>query len=381
MNVSKMIRFSCVLVAILAALVIRTEGATATQTHKCGKWHSVPSPNPFGSIYLFGVTALSTNDVWAVGDGQDNTLTLTEHWDGAKWSVITSPNEPGAQWNTLYAVSGASPNDIWAVGTYENNGLPYNTLIEHWDGSQWSIVPSPNLSQSYNSLYSVAAISANDAWAVGDSYSPDHVLIEHWNGTKWSVVSSPQLGTSMFLAGITAVSANNIWAVGNVYRNTINGTINQTLIEHWNGDRWSVVSSPNDGTLINSLKAVAASSDNDIWAVGYIELTTAKGPVNRPEVEHWDGVKWSLISSPLASSSYGLLSVVAISPNDAWDIGFQQEGGMLIEHWDGNSWRIVPSPQPYYGELMSIAATSAHHVWAVGTQTGKAGKTLIEYYC
>jgi hypothetical protein len=42
-----------------------------------------------------------------------------------------------------------------------------HTLIEHWNGSAWTIVPSPNVGSGNNSLAAVAARSANDVWAVG----------------------------------------------------------------------------------------------------------------------------------------------------------------------------------------------------------------------
>src|SRR5438045_9623651 len=61
---------------------------------------------------------------------------------------------------------------------------------------QWSVVPSPNGSSSSN-LSGVAAVSANDIWAVGSSgnqMSGAQTLIEDWNGTSWSVVTSPNPG-------------------------------------------------------------------------------------------------------------------------------------------------------------------------------------------
>jgi len=41
------------------------------------------------------------------------------------------------------------------------------TLVEHWDGAQWSLAPSPNAGTGNNSLAAVVAISANDVWAAG----------------------------------------------------------------------------------------------------------------------------------------------------------------------------------------------------------------------
>src|SRR6266536_3205590 len=110
---------------------------------------------------------------------------------------------------------------------------------------QWSVVPSPNGSSS-SGLSAVAVVSANDVWAVGSSGSQrsgGQTLIEHWNGTSWSVVTSPSPATgNNELFSVSAASASSIWTVGFLTNNTSGQTPNdQTLIEHWNGSSWSVV--------------------------------------------------------------------------------------------------------------------------------------------
>jgi len=70
------------------------------------------------------------------------------------------------------------------------------TDIEHWDGTTWSIVPSPNAemgASATNLLNGVATLSASDAWAVGmasaDQNAPAYALTEHWDGKRWSIVN------------------------------------------------------------------------------------------------------------------------------------------------------------------------------------------------
>jgi len=108
------------------------------------------------------------------------------------------------------------------------------------------VVKSPNVGSNFNQLLGVAAVSASNIWAVGSYYAgsakADQTLIEHWNGTSWSVVKSPNVGSSRnYLRGVAAVSANNIWAVG--FGHPSRTSADQTLIEHWNGTSWSVVKS------------------------------------------------------------------------------------------------------------------------------------------
>ncbi len=175
----------------------------------------------------------------------------------------------GKEGSELRGVGAVSASDLWAVGDYVGN-----TLIEHWDGTSWSVVPSPNPGTVNNYLSGVAAVSANDVLAVGssDSTSSQQTLVEQWNGTGWNVVSTPSPGIlGNYLVGVTAASENDVWAVGGY---TNNHVYSQTLTEHWNGTGWKVVPSPNPGTLSNQLQGVAAISTSDVWAVGYYDQNT-----------------------------------------------------------------------------------------------------------
>ncbi|HMA37878.1 MAG TPA: S-layer homology domain-containing protein, partial [Chloroflexia bacterium] len=139
---------------------------------------------------------------------------------------------------------------------------------EHWNGNAWAVVASPNPSTLDNNLYGVAAVGANDVWAVGsyDGGMTSPTLTEHWNGSAWTSVASPNPGVANELVAAVAVSTNDVWAVGDYCLS--NCTIFQTLMEHWNGSAWTVVPSPNGGTGSNSLYGVAAVAANDVWAVG-----------------------------------------------------------------------------------------------------------------
>jgi hypothetical protein len=57
-----------------------------------------------------------------------------------------------------------------------------DTLITHWDGSLWSIVSSPNRTGfQYNFLNAITCVSANDCWAAGTSDTPNAItLVEHY---------------------------------------------------------------------------------------------------------------------------------------------------------------------------------------------------------
>jgi hypothetical protein len=181
------------------------------------------------------------------------------HWDGSEWQRITLPSNIPA--GTLTGVAAIAANDVWAVGRTGSS-----TLTIHWDGTGWSHVPSPNLSTGRSFLFGVDAVAADDVWAVG-YYGPQgsgYPLTLHWDGIQWNVVPAPILGTATYLLGVDTVSADNVWAVGNYF---VDG-VPRTLTMQWNGAEWSLVASPNANTGSNHLYGVSAASANDIWTVG-----------------------------------------------------------------------------------------------------------------
>jgi hypothetical protein len=284
------------------------------------------------------VDAVSPTDAWVVGDYSE-IFTFAEHWDGTSWTERL-PQDPGGSEpeDILWGVGEVSPTDVWAVGSAISDEDEHgSTLIEHWDGSDWSIVPSPDpvgLERPY--LACVSVVSTDDVWAVGGSrYTEQSIpLVEHWNGKRWSIIKSPNPGGVASLYSVTALSAHNVWAVGS------RGNDNQqTLIEHWDGGGWSVVASPDGDGRVSLLQSVDAVSGQDVWAVGHSGASDGRGDTL---VEHWDGSTWGIVPSPNPGSARnGLTSVSADSHSDAWAVGYTSDttlGKPLMEHWDGDSW-------------------------------------------
>lgn len=359
-------------------------------------WNVVSSPNTtMPDNILRGVAVVTASDIWVVGDAtRDPSVpgaTLIEHWDGSSWSIVRSPGPRGAT-ALLDGISAISSNDVWAVGTAQGRGSA-RTLTEHWDGQRWQIVPSPSLSvgsqPADNTLTGVVAISSNDVWAVGyaASITIGETLVEHWDGTSWTIVQSPNpgQGTGFFddrLFGVTAVSASDIWTAG---ESTALGE-EHNLIEHWDGSAWNVVVSPHfPNTNVDFMNAISAISATDIWTVGAFTIPNAEGSPLQTGTLHWDGTSWSILDSPSPSSSFDILNgVAAVSSDDVWAVGsFQADSGLLntlIEHWDGTSWSVFPSPAGTpSSELLGVAAVSSTDLWSVGENASER-RTLIEHF-
>src|ERR1043166_8827708 len=194
--------------AVTPTLVQPSNQQSATSTPwSGGTWSVVDTPNPHvADEYFKGVNCTSESDCWAVGHYffADPTLgvwrTLIEHWDGASWSIVSSPNANTNGDNYLTSITCVSASECWAVGYYSDRpgSQLYRTLTLRWAGGSWSIVSSANTdSAQANLLNGVTCVSASECWAVGysGSGSENRALIERWDGTSWSIVSSPNIGT------------------------------------------------------------------------------------------------------------------------------------------------------------------------------------------
>jgi hypothetical protein len=295
-------------------------------------WTQMPSPNPGTGTdsRLFGVHALTASNAWAVGEYYEGSIfkTLIVHWDGSAWTQVPSPNVSGATQNDLVAVRGTSATNVWAVGYHNTSSNVDQTLIEHWNGTSWKVVPTPDPSgpDLDQELTGVSGSSASDAWAVGFYYTGglDKSMILHWNGSSWKQVTSPNPGSQgTFLFGVRSTSATNAWAVGSSY----NGTADKTLIVHWDGSAWKQIKSPNPGgaTENSDLSAVAATTTTDAWAVG--DYDTGAG--TRTLALHWDGSAWAQAATPnLGGSSIDdtFTAVGASTAGNVWVVGRYYDG-------------------------------------------------------
>jgi hypothetical protein len=282
---------------------------------------------------------------------------------GPSWSTVASSEHL----NKPRAITAIASDDIWVVGSTKKNAEPIRTGAEHWDGTSWSRVPTPDVGAGENALNGVDALASNNVWAVG--YSGRHTLIERWNGTQWRVVASPNAGTTgdrNTLTSVDALSSTNAWAVGS----TLTATSRRSLIQRWNGSSWTIVPSPNPGTLGNSLLGVAGAGPSDIWAVGW---KNSREEGLRSLLLHYDGTGWTEGAGvPRVGTGDNVLTGISVVSNeDVWVTGYYVDGTQyktLTLHYNGTTWSQVPSPNGADGTsiLTGVDATSPTNAWAVG---------------
>jgi hypothetical protein len=207
-------------------------------------WRRAASPNPGGAgrdDRLTSVTVVSADDAWAVGyysDARSARRVLALHWNGGSWLPAPTPSLGRSHGSMLFGVTALSASDVWAVG-YLIQRIP-KTLVLRWNGSSWVRAATPGPTGGGDILSGVAATSPVNVWAVGQSKisaGRSAGLILHWNGSTWTPMPgpTPDPGDSALLIGVVASSASDAWAVG-AYR-TPNGYA-QGLFLHWNGHSW-----------------------------------------------------------------------------------------------------------------------------------------------
>jgi hypothetical protein len=356
------------------------QAAPAATAASCRSGVITPSPSPSGFVGLFGISALSPQNVWAVGYylkvgvGEQ---ALVEHWNGQRWAVVAAPS-PGPN-AALYDVKAISPSDVWALGLHANgNRVNENPFFEHWNGSAWSVVSSPAVAGFLGAL---GVGSANDIWAVGARQNgmqvpPPKTLVEHWNGTRWQVVPSPSPSTyGDLLGGVTVAGPNDVWAMGQAGTNRFD---HAPLAEHWNGHTWSVVPVPAE-SFTSYLGGVASAGPNDVWSVGGYSVQSPTGTLLFTLTERWNGHHWSIVASPGPTGDDDLTAVAAVSANDIWAVGSTGSNTTFVLRWTGHAWTTYPglSRTGAVNALFAVSAPTATDIWVAGG----GYKTVVEHLC
>jgi hypothetical protein len=224
--------------AVTAAVGTTTPAtSTALIEHYDGtSWTVKTGATTSAYTVLSDALPLSATDVWVSGFQQaagGAEQALVEHYNGTTWTVSATqnPNTGGQFFTDIAGVAG----NIWAVGGQFNTSTTDKTLAEHYDGTNWTVVaaPTPELSAIFTAVRYTAS---NDVWAVGGAaYSApgtvnelDHTLIEHWDGTAWKQVLSPNPSNNQDLFDIAIGSPNHLLTVG-FTQDAINGTASSTL--------------------------------------------------------------------------------------------------------------------------------------------------------
>jgi hypothetical protein len=288
------------------------------------------------------------------------------------WTQEPTPNAPGANQSWLNDLAVIAPDDIWAVGRgygqYTPSDWNQNTLALRYDGTEWSVVPTPNPApvpaMAYSELNAVAALGPDDVWAAGTREAQDacagyvgtHNLVIHWDGSAWTQVNAPlpacfgaQGVSGDGIYEILALAPDDVWFLGEWIRMNAQGfTFRHALAMHWNGSGFTVHENfPIVGSNGATIYAADAAGPNDIWAVG--AAGDGDPATNQSYIYHWNGTQWSHVPAPqVPGYSHSLGDVKVLAPDDVWISGSSWAPPNTVVqfmlHWDGDGYDFVQVP-------------------------------------
>jgi hypothetical protein len=321
------------------------------------RWLIVPTPAPRGRV-LQSVACTSLQHCTAVGYSANDpnglsANTLAESWNGSRWTVVPTPTRARAV-NLLESVSCTSATNCVAVG-YEGDGTTLAPLAERWDGTKWSVMAAaPPVGAFESGLFAIACISYQNCLATGASTSRNSTvpLSEHWDGHAWSILAmpAPAGADESFLNGLSCVSPVSCQAVGVAFVDSQTTFSESTLAERWNGSKWSIVASPNvGGGAVNLFDEVSCKTPSNCFAVGTAESDSASDvAAAKPLIAHWNGHNWSRVRSASQPGllQSGLSGVACPGVNSCTAVGTalaRNAPGDIphVEHWNGAEWSVV----------------------------------------
>lgn len=326
-------------------------------------------PGSGGGHEALDVSCVEADRCIAVGENRSlavgTDVTLAEAWDGTEWTAMETPNPPGLdegwlhEWYAvLTGVSCASADDCLAVGRYRDPSESVKPLTEHWDGSEWELLPAPIPNGAVGGqLNGVSCTSATACTAVGssDGGGVRRSLVERWDGGSWTIQPAPSPGAASGsqLLSVSCSTVSSCTAVG-FNRGFEEET---TLAERWNGIEWQALNTVELGGVqsTNRLEAISCNTPSACMAVGGHLANFGTAFHWGPLAERWNGSAWSLqaIPEPPASEEASLSGVSCASANSCTAVGsYRQIAGsdsyaeVLGERWNGTSWSVLEMPGP-----------------------------------
>jgi len=115
----------------------------------------------------------------------------------------------------------------------------------------------------------------------------------------------------------------------------------RTVVEKWNGARWTLLPSVNRG-VSDSLNSVACAGPKSCVAVG--QESSSKGGVAFSE--RWSGSRWSATRIRSPGTGGQLNGVACAGTGSCMAVGSDVDSAgvsvTLAEHWNGSAWSVDP---------------------------------------
>ena len=354
-------------VALVGPALAATSGQAGARA-PASDWTEIVHGHPAGQdSYLYDSWSDGVN-VWAAGTrrisvgGTYEWRTWVQKCAGSSCTLQNTRDvEAAPAYTFIEGVTGTSATDVWIAGYAKAPQSTTGTLVEHFDGATWSIVPTPIPN---GGLWGISAASGSDVWAVGSDSSDfsDSPVALHWNGAAWSV-------DPVRLKGCRG--SDPLWDVDATGRRplAVGACVNshgdeQAMIISRRAHGWHLDKITGIDPTTFDLKSVDWTGTT-AWAGG---STTSGAVVLR--LRHGT---WKPVTVPTGPG--GVYGFAGDNAKDVWAVGILGSYGWMTMHWDGTGWTLVEDPGS--GWLESVTRTADGTPWAVGQ---KLGMSLIQRY-
>jgi hypothetical protein len=360
----------CAVVGCVALAVLMGSDAAAAAS----AWSIQATPNPTGATYsvLSGVSCASRTTCTAVGyfaNAAGVAVPLAERWNGTNWSIQPTPIPARARSSILFSVSCASTTACVAVGSVTNPSGITVPLAERWNGSRWAIQRTPTPSRAngrgVSYLGEVSCASRTACAAVGfsgnNAGTTGVTLAERWNGSSWAIQRTPHPTDARvsFFSGVSCTSPRSCIATGFKINSAGAGV---TLAERWDGTGWAIQPTPTlEAATYVQLVGVSCASPTWCTAAGFFSIVTG---IEVMLAERWNGTGWAIQQTlyPDHARFVQFAGVSCTSPTSCTAVGFfNNVPGIdvtLAERWNGTRWAIQPTPNPAGATSNSLGAVS-----------------------
>ncbi|MHB8718879.1 MAG: hypothetical protein ACYDAC_08320 [Candidatus Dormibacteria bacterium] len=307
----------------------------------------------------------------------------------------------GNEQNVLTSVSCVASGPCFAAGYWYDGQNQAHTLILESGAGGWQQMTSADTAPALvdDLLNSITCVSASDCWAVGESLvpgiffipfipvpgTPAQTFAEHWDGTQWKIVPTPSNGANeSVLESVACVSTSNCDAVG--IDSTGSGTY-AALIERWNGNSWSITGGADPSPQLDELDGAWCSGDGSCHATGIQRAPSATQTLTEMATASSGWVDDSGADSA-PDRLNATTGITCVDDADCWAVGEYDSNGnflfqTLIQQRTAAGWAVVPSPnvdtaQP--DQLWGVSCAAATVCYAAGWSTDAKGvnHTLIE---
>lgn len=256
-----------------------SDGSHSTEAlvlhYQQGHWSRVlPSITIIGT--LTKIRLVAPDEWWALNNRGESSSPALVHYRQGVWSVLPMP----ADLDDVHGLAVAGPDDVW-LGTIGGVAHVQSGIIGR------------SLQDISGNLLAVDLSGKQDIWAVGLTFcgaaSPtsttcdQRVAIYHYDGAAWTPSATQARG---MLYAVAAIGANDVWAVGYGADKAGRGS----LILHYHTGEWHQYSTD----FAIGLNALSMTSSTEGWAVGYAEVANGAGIA--PGLLHFrDGI-WTQVT-------------------------------------------------------------------------------------